>query len=91
MARSVRVSVGFTQNLQNFESLRTGIEYEDELDPKPTLEEEALVGPGETHDEVADRLFESLEAKLIEKAKANYETMTEEARRATQIRPKQRK
>lgn len=75
---NVRVSVGFTQNIGNFENLKTEISWED------------TVREGESHDEATDRLFEGMEVKFVEKAQEVYATMNEDARKATQINPKQR-
>lgn len=75
---NVRVSVGFTQNIGNFENLKTEISWED------TVRED------ESHEQATDRLFEGMEAKFVEKAQEVYATMTEDARKASQIKPKQR-
>jgi len=72
---AVRISTGFTSNLGNYESLRTHIEYEREL------------RDGETFEEAADEIYSQVEAKLVEKGKEIYETMSRDARRATQINP----
>jgi hypothetical protein len=88
MAQKVRVVVGFTQNIGNYESLRTGIELEDTLEPRPEVAQEDVVRPGETFEDAADRLFEKAEAILVAKARDNLEHMTAEARKASQIKPK---
>jgi hypothetical protein len=73
---SVRVSTGFTSNLGNFESLRTQVEYEREL------------APGESFEDAIDEVFAQVEQKLVEKARDVYETMTADAGKETQIRPR---
>lgn len=71
----VRVSLGFTCNIGNFENIRTDIDWEGD------------VRSGENHNDATNRLYNELEEKLVEKARELYETMTEDARQNTQIHP----
>lgn len=95
MARSVRVSLGFTQNLGNFETLRTGIEYEEDISVdkygntsgRKDLVEELEVRPGEDHDAIVDELYDRLSGKLTIIAKQFHDEMSGDARRKTKIRP----
>lgn len=73
---SVRVTVGFTQNIGNFENIKTEVAIESTpLD-------------GESHEEAIDRVTATLEPKFIEKAREVYDTLSGDARKNTQINPK---
>jgi hypothetical protein len=72
----VEVRVGFTQNIGNFENLKTEVSWSD------------TVRDDENHEAATDRLFAAMETKFVEKANEVYDTMTAEARKATQIKPR---
>jgi hypothetical protein len=55
--RAVTLSLGYTVNTGNFESLRVDIGYTDS------------VAPDETHADAADRIYNDLSSKLVEKIK----------------------
>lgn len=76
MAETVRVSVGFTQNLGNYENIKTEVSWEGD------------VRDGESHEEATDRLYEGMEPKFVEKAREVYDTLSNDARKRTQINPK---
>jgi len=74
---TVRVGVEFTQNIGNYENIRTVVHWE------------GAVRTDEDHEEATDRLYEGLEPKFLEKAQEVYNSMSDKARKETQIVPKE--
>jgi hypothetical protein len=75
MARTVRVELGFTQNIGNFESIRVGVAYEDDL------------RDDQTHEEVRGELYDKVEQALVEVARDCHASLTGKAKRDTGINP----
>lgn len=73
--KSVEVSIGFTSNVGNYESLRTNVTLGGTLEP------------GEDVDAAVKELYDRTEAKLVDAAKELNSTLNKDARRKTQISP----
>lgn len=69
------ITLGFTQSLGNYEFLRSDV----------TLR--ATVEPGETLDDVHDKLYTAVEERLVGSAREIHGSLSKEAKRKTTINP----
>lgn len=72
---TIKVSVGFTHNIGNFENVRTDIELG------------GTITPGQDVDDAVDEVYARVEAILVAKAKETYASLTGQPKRDTKINP----
>lgn len=72
---TVKISVGFTHNIGNFENVRTDVELG------------GTVSPGESVDDAVEEVYNKVEEILVAKAKETYASLTGQPKRDTKINP----
>jgi len=72
---TVEIDAGFTQNIGNYESLRTDVRIGGTMEP------------GETVEEAVDAVYEKVQESLVRKALEFRGDLTSEAKRKTGINP----
>jgi hypothetical protein len=69
------ITLGFTQSLGNYEFLRADIALR------------AKLGPGDTLDDVHDKLYAAVEQRLVDSAREIHGSLSKDAKRKTKIDP----